>query len=190
VRNLEVGPQHREPHMVRGRRHGDVRHGECMTSPRGCQWAQLSDRDLLGTGLTFEEPRDDPAAHGGAIALLMAAANMRSILSLARGVPPDPPGAYRVSPFGAESAVETKESLAVFSLAMTIAELVECGHIGSVAPTGACDKWVKPHTPPQGACARGSGGTSSRPSSFSLRGCGSPPESCAAFYSPGGSGPD
>jgi hypothetical protein len=41
---------------------------------------------------------------------------------------------------------------------------------------GVCDKWDKPPTPPRGGCARGSGGISSRPSSFSLRGRGSLPE--------------
>jgi len=41
---------------------------------------------------------------------------------------------------------------------------------------GVCDKRRKPPTPPRGGCARGSGGISSRPSSFSLRGRGSLPE--------------
>jgi len=56
--------------------------------------------------------------------------------------------------------------------------------------TGVCDKWIKPPTPPRGGCARGSGGTSSRPSSFSLRGRGSLPENYATFHSPCGRGPD
>jgi hypothetical protein len=46
---------------------------------------------------------------------------------------------------------------------------------------GVCDKKGKPPTPPRGGCARGSGGISSRPSSFSLRGGGSLPENHYLF---------
>jgi len=46
---------------------------------------------------------------------------------------------------------------------------------------GVCDKRRKPPTPPRGGCARGSGGSSSRPSSFSLRGRGSLPENPCLF---------
>ncbi len=48
---------------------------------------------------------------------------------------------------------------------------------------GVCDNKVKPPTPPRGGCARGSGGSSSRPSPFSLRGRGSLPENQSPFHS-------
>lgn len=48
---------------------------------------------------------------------------------------------------------------------------------------GVCDNRGKPPTPPRGGCARGSGGISSRPSPFSLRGRGSLPENQSPFYS-------
>ena len=47
---------------------------------------------------------------------------------------------------------------------------------------GMCDNLAKPPMPPRGGCARGSGGSSSRPSSFSLRGCGSLPENHRPCY--------
>jgi len=48
---------------------------------------------------------------------------------------------------------------------------------------GMCDTLAKPLMPPRGGCARGSGGSSSRPSSFSLRDRGSLPENWSPFHS-------
>ena len=66
MRNLEVDPAHRGPQLVRGRRHGDVRHEKCRANLTRCQCSWWIFRAFALSGVGVERsfsPRVRAATH-------------------------------------------------------------------------------------------------------------------------------